>query len=216
MGKIFRNARDPISSETHFIGACLSFIGLIYILFEGIYYSLSSPVYIGSIIFGVSLIALYSASSIYHFFKGGQKIKTILRKLDHSMIYVLIVGTYTPVVLYCMDAPKSYYFLTVLWLIAGLGIIVKLFWLNAPRAIATLFYLVLGWAIVFDFNSFRSISSMCLTTIAAGGICYSVGALIYIFKKPNISKEFGFHEIFHIFVMLGSFLHYIAIVGLLL
>ncbi|MEG0368362.1 MAG: hemolysin III family protein, partial [Coprobacillus sp.] len=151
------------------------------------------------------------ASTIYHFFKGNEKIKTILRKLDHSMIYVLIVGTYTPVVMYCVEAPHSYYFLGILWSVAIIGIIVKICWLNAPRALTVGLYLILGWAIVFDYQAFSGISAECLTLIAAGGIAYSIGAFIYVLKKPNLSEMFGFHELFHIFVMLGSLLHYLAI-----
>lgn len=212
MNKLFKKAMDPISSETHFIGACLSILGLLIMIFVGVHRQ-TAPVILGAaIVFGISLIALYSASSIYHFFQGNEKIKLILRKLDHSMIYVLIVGTYTPVAMACMEAPHSYYFLSILWTIALIGIIVKIYWMNAPRSIATIIYLILGWAIVFDFQSFRGIPFNCLSLIALGGIAYSIGAFIYIFKKPNITKEFGFHELFHIFVMLGSLLHYLAVV----
>ncbi|WP_028043667.1 PAQR family membrane homeostasis protein TrhA [Candidatus Stoquefichus massiliensis] len=212
MKKIFQKAMDPISSETHFIGACLSLIGLLVMIFIGMKEHIDSNMMAATIVFGLSLVALYSASSIYHFYQGNQKIKTILRKLDHSMIYILIVGTYTPIAVSCMTVPHVYYFLGILWMIAVIGIIVKVCWLNAPRAIATAIYLILGWAIIFDFQSFSSISSDCLTMIAAGGIAYSIGAFIYIFKKPNISAAFGFHELFHIFVMLGSVLHYLAVV----
>lgn len=212
MNKLFAKAMDPISSETHFIGACLSLLGLLVMIVIGIKNQTDSSLMIAAIVFGISLIALYSASSIYHFFKGSQKIKTILRKLDHSMIYILIVGTYTPVAVYCMSIPHVYYFLGILWSVAILGIIIKICWLNAPRSIATAIYLILGWAIVFDFHSFQGIPMNCLMIIAAGGIAYSIGAFIYIFKKPNISEAFGFHELFHIFVMLGSLLHYFAII----
>lgn len=212
MLKMFKKAMDPISSETHFIGACLSCLGLLIIIAIGIQRETAPLLLAAAIIFGVSLIALYSASSIYHYFKGSDKIKLILRKLDHSMIYVLIVGTYTPVAVYCMEAPHSYYFLGILWTIAIIGIIVKICWINAPRAIATAIYLILGWAVVFDFQSFQGIPFQCLSLIALGGIAYSIGAFIYIFKKPNISEAFGFHELFHIFVMLGSLLHYLAII----
>lgn len=212
MNRLFKKAMDPISSETHFIGACLSLIGLFIMIGVGVYHNVT-PLNLGAaIVFGLSLIALYSASATYHFFKGSQKIKTILRKLDHSMIYVLIVGTYTPVVVYCVDAPHSYYFLGILWAIAILGIILKICWLNAPRAITTAIYLILGWSIVFDFQAFSGIPTTCLSLIAAGGIAYSIGAFIYIFKKPNLTQNFGFHELFHLFVMLGSLLHYLAIV----
>ena len=210
--KLFQKAMDPVSSETHFIGACLSFIGLLIMIFIGIQKDTSPAVLCAGIIFGISLIALYSASSIYHFFSGSQRIKTILRKLDHSMIYVLIVGTYTPVVIACMPAPHSYYFLAVLWSVAIIGIILKICWLNAPRAVATAIYLILGWSILFDFQSFRGIPLPCLFLIACGGIAYSIGAFIYIFKKPNLTKDFGFHELFHIFVIMGSVFHYLAIV----
>lgn len=216
MNRLFKKAMDPISSETHFIGACLSLIGLLFMILIGVKNDTSPTVLVSAVIFGVSLIALYSASSIYHYFSGNDKVKTILRKLDHSMIYVLIVGTYTPVVISCMEAPHSYLFLGILWTIAIVGIIVKVLWLNAPRAIATSIYLILGWAVVFDFQSFQGVPMNCLSLIAAGGIAYSIGAFIYIFKKPNISIQFGFHELFHIFVMIGSLLHYFAIILLII
>ena len=216
MNRLFKKAMDPISSETHFIGACLSLICLLFMILIGVKNDTSPTVLVSAVIFGVSLIALYSASSIYHYFSGNDKVKTILRKLDHSMIYVLIVGTYTPVVISCMEAPHSYLFLGILWTIAIAGIIVKVLWLNAPRAIATSIYLILGWAVVFDFQSFQGVPMNCLSLIAAGGIAYSIGAFIYIFKKPNISIQFGFHELFHIFVMIGSLLHYFAIILLII
>lgn len=211
MIKLFKKAMDPISSETHFIGACLSLLGLLIIVFIGLEKGTSSIIMAASIVFAFSLIALYAASSVYHFYQENQKIKVILRKLDHSMIYVLIVGTYTPIVIACMKTPHAYYFLGILWIIAVIGILVNVCWINAPRAISTAIYLILGWAIVFDFQSFNNISQSCLMMIAAGGIAYSVGAFIYIFKKPNLTVNFGFHELFHIFVMLGSFLHYLTI-----
>jgi Predicted membrane protein, hemolysin III homolog len=216
MNSFFRKAMDPISSETHFIGACLSLIGLFPMIIMGFIHHLQLTLMFSLIIFCFSLIALYSASAIYHFFNGNDKIKLILRKLDHSMIYVLIVGTYTPVIMFCMEAPHSYYFLGIMWLIAILGIIMKLCWMNAPRALTTVIYLILGWAIIFDFQSINGIPMHCLLLIVLGGITYSIGAFIYIFKKPNFSQSFGFHELFHIFVMLGSLFHYIAILLLIL
>lgn len=211
LNKMFKKAMDPLSSETHFIGACLSVVGLLIFVVEGLIKQTSSIMMLGVTVFGISLIALYSASTIYHYFKGSKKIKVMLRKLDHSMIYVLIVGTYTPVVVYCMEAPHSYYFLGTLWFVAILGIVMKIFWINAPRALTTAIYLILGWSILFDMNAFQGIPTPCLLLIACGGIAYSIGAFIYIFKKPNLTVAFGFHELFHVFVMLGSFFHYLAI-----
>lgn len=214
--ELLKKAMDPISCLTHFIGAGLSLIGLFIIIVLSKLVDIPNSLFLGVIIFGISLIALYSASSLYHYFSGSEKIKLILRKLDHSMIYVLIVGTYTPVVLFCMESPKCYYFLMILWMIALIGVIVSVCWINAPRIISTFIYLLLGWAVIFDFQSFSLLPSHILSLIAYGGISYSVGAIIYIIKKPNISSYFGFHEIFHIFVMVGSLLHYIAVLLLVL
>ena len=209
--KFFKKAMDPVSSETHFIGACMSVLGFFIMILMCIYNEVNIFDSIGVIVFCVSLICLYSASSIYHYFRGKEKIKLILRKLDHSMIYVLIVGTYTPIVISCMSMNKAMCFLLILWSIALIGVILKIVWIEAPRFISTIIYLILGWSIVFDFQSFSILPLSIFSLIAAGGIAYSIGAIIYIIKKPNISKLFGFHELFHIFVMVGSLFHHIAI-----
>lgn len=214
MNKLLKKASDPISFETHFIAVGISVIGLIVLLLNGMKHEVLPHLLSACILFDLSLIALYSASSIYHYFHKYKKLSVILRKIDHSMIYVLIVGTYTPVVMYCMEAPRSYYFLGVMWSVALIGILVKVLWIDAPRFISTCLYLVLGWSVLFDFSSFSTIPMRSLILIALGGISYTIGAIIYIVKKPNISMHFGFHELFHIFVMLGSFLHYIAIIML--
>ena len=156
--ELLKKAMDPISWLTHFIGAGLSLIGLFIIIVLSKLVDIPNSLFLGVIIFGISLIALYSASSLYHYFSGSEKIKLILRKLDHSMIYVLIVGTYTPVVLFCMESPKCYYFLMILWMIALIGVIVSVCWINAPRIISTFIYLLLGWAVIFDFQSFFLLS----------------------------------------------------------
>ena len=212
MISLFKRACDPMSSYTHFIGAILSCVGLLLFIVLGLYLNSSIISMIGCIVFGISLILLYSSSSLYHYFNGKETIKKMLRKLDHAMIYVLIVGTYTPVTLAFVEFKHAIIFLSILWAIAVIGIIIKVFWINAPRMISTVIYLALGWAIVFDIGAFSLVPLPCLKLIAVGGIAYSMGAIIYIVKKPNISTLFGFHELFHILVMLGSFMHYIAIV----
>lgn len=212
--KIFRKAMDPVSSETHFIGAVLSLVTLIIMMVIAVKEGSNQQTVVGITVFGLSSISLYSASFIYHYYNADEdnNIKLILRKLDHSMIYVLIAGTYTPVCLTYLDYPHSLYFLTAIWLIAIIGIIVKLFWMNAPRFISTVFYLLMGWALIFDLPAFANVPLGCLGLIAAGGISYSIGAVIYIFEKPNWFKSFGFHELFHIFVMVGSVFHFLAVI----
>ena len=134
-----------------------------------------------------------------------------LKKLDHSMIYVLIAGSYTPIILKFMPAPRSYIFLGVIWLIALTGIAIKLLWIDAPRLIGTALYLALGWAIAFDFGVVLSMPAPAIALLAAGGLAYTVGGVIYIAKKPNLGLMIGFHELFHLFVIVGSVCHYLMV-----
>ena len=134
-----------------------------------------------------------------------------LKKLDHSMIYVLIAGSYTPIVLRYMPAPRSYVFLSVIWMIALAGIAVKLLWIDAPRLLGTALYLALGWAIAFDFGVVLSMPVPAILLLAAGGIAYTIGGVIYIAKKPNLGPMLGFHELFHLFVIAGSIFHYFMV-----
>lgn len=208
----FLQGRDPISSMTHFIGA-LCAVGLTVIMLTiGIAIRHLAPITLLSLlIFGLSMIALYSASAYYHFIRTTPEREARFRKVDHAMIYVLIAGTYTPICLHFMPAGHGLAFVATMWAIAFVGIVVKIYWMSAPRWLSTAFYLLMGWAIVFDFSSFQSIPMACLILIALGGIAYSVGAVMYICKKPNLLQNFGFHELFHLFILLGSFLHFLAI-----
>jgi channel protein, hemolysin III family len=211
MKKYYQNAREPMSSLTHLIGAILSFFILILMIIIGILNNIELKILTSVIIFGISLISLYSASAYYHYFPGNDKNWQYLRKLDHSMIYVLIAGSYTPFVISFVESKHALFFMIIIWSIALLGIIVKLCWMNAPRFLSTLFYLLMGWAIVFDSSAFKRFPKEVVLLIAIGGINYSLGAILYIIKKPNIFKSFGFHEIFHIFIMLGSLFHILAV-----
>ena len=212
MSRYMVKARDPISSMTHLIGAIFFAVATVLLICKTIIWSdWSVKVLVGVILFGCSLVALYSASSIYHFFNGSQKTLLILRKLDHAMIYVLIAGTYTPILLKYMSGLEGWIFTIAMWACAAIGIIIKLCWFSAPRWLQTVLYLAMGWAILFDISIFKSMSGVAFLLLAAGGISYTIGGVIYMLKKPNISAQFGFHELFHIFVLLGSLFHFLMI-----
>ena len=211
MSYFYRYAGDPVSSFTHYIGMCLAMLGSMILLFKGIHLDAEPSKFICCIIFGISLVALYAASTLYHFYKGSDKVLLRLRKLDHSIIYVLIAGTYTPIVMYCMEKMRAAIFLAIMWSFAASGIIFKLCWIAAPRWLYTSIYLIMGWSVMFDFDAFKTLPSGCLTLVAAGGIFYSIGAAFYIAKRPKMINGIGFHEIFHIFIMIGSLFHYIAV-----
>lgn len=212
MPRVFLRAREPFSSYSHFVGAVLSGIGLFAMLLRLMLDdTVSGQLAVAAVVFCLSLIALYSASTIYHFSGRGEAVLRRLKKLDHSMIYVLIAGSYTPIVLRYMPAPRSYLFLGAIWLIALSGIAIKLLWIDAPRLLGTVLYLALGWAIALDFGVVLSMPAPAIFLLAAGGLSYTVGGIVYITKKPNIGAVLGFHELFHLFVIAGSLCHYLMV-----
>ena len=197
MPRAFLKAREPFSCYSHFVGAVLSAVGLFALLVRLLVQpDISGQLAGAAVVFCLSLIALYSASSAYHFSGRGEAVVRRLKKLDHSMIYVLIAGSYTPIILKFMPAPRCFVFLGVIWLIALTGIAVKLLWIDAPRLIGTALYLALGWAIAFDFGVVLSMPSPAVELLAAGGLSYTVGGIIYILKKPNFSLNGGGQNVF--------------------
>lgn len=201
--------REPVSGFTHMFGAIASLIGMVILIVMSAY-NRSTVHIVTFAVFGVSLILLYSASSIYHLVTISEKAINRLRKLDHSMIYVLIAGTYTPICLIALKGSLGWGLFIGIWALATLGIILKMFWMEAPRWLYTLFYILMGWISIFVIAPLaRVIAPTGIAWLFAGGIFYTVGAVIYATKWPRIkSKVFGFHEIFHIFVLMGSFAHY--------
>jgi hemolysin III len=202
--------REPISSLTHLLGAFLSAIGLILL----IKYSLDKTNVYNAIIlavFGISSILLYSASSTYHKSTSSKKVIKVLRRVDHSMIYVLIAGTYTPICLIALKGTIGTLLFLVIWILALIGIVLKVVWFDAPRWLSTGFYILMGWiSIIAIVPIIKAISLGGFMWLLAGGLFYTVGGVIYATKRPKINlKFFGFHEIFHIFIMFGSLCHYI-------
>lgn len=214
MQKFFNHAQDPVSCGTHAIGAAAAFAGGFFLLIRAVRIGAPMLTLAAAMCFCLSMIALYSASALYHFYPGDVNsagVKRRLRKMDHSMIYVLIAGSYTPFSLVLLPRPTGMRFCLALWGVAIAGVLLKLLWINAPRVLSTLIYLVMGWAIVFVAKDFAAISQPCLTLVALGGVCYSVGAVFYAIKKPNLSAQWTFHELFHLLILAGSFFHYLAV-----
>lgn len=201
--------REPVNALTHLSGAVLSLIGTIILLCHT---HLSALTITSIIIFGLSLIALYTTSGIYHLVYATDAILLKLRKLDHSMIFILIAGSYTPFCLLALDGAWKWSIITIVWTLTIVGIILKMFWITMPRWVSTGFYIGMGWIALFALKPlYDSLSAGGFTFLLLGGLMYTIGGIIYGLKKPNFSKDFGFHEIFHIFVMLGSLCHYWAV-----
>lgn len=214
MRKLLARAQDRVSFETHAIGALAALVGCGAMTVRGVMVGASASTLWAALIFCLSAVALYTASAVYHFYPGDDRtagVKRMLRKMDHSMIYVLIAGSYTPFAMVMMPQPAGMRFCAVLWTVAAAGIIMKMFWINAPRILSTSIYLLMGWAVVFIGKDFAAVGRPCMTLVALGGVCYSVGAVFYAIKKPNLSSEWTFHELFHLLILAGSLFHYAAV-----
>lgn len=203
--------RDRISCITHLIGAIAGVAATFFFVIKSTSSSVIDPVKVfSSLTFGISIVLLYSASALYHYVSEQSAHLSALRRLDHSMIYVLIAGSYTPVLLNMQNINKGWILTAAIWAIAFVGVGVKVFVQNVPRLFSTICYIAMGWFILIDTSALTSLSSGGVALLAAGGISYTIGGIIYAIKKPNISESFGFHELFHIFVMIGSLCHFFS------
>ena len=208
-------SREPASALTHLIGAILSVGALAALIYRGAVSGTAWHV-VSFTVFGVSLIVLYTASTLYHGLALSPKAKLAFRRLDHMMIFVLIAGTYTPFCLVPLRGSWGWPLFGVIWGCAVLGMIVKLFWMNAPRWLSLGFYLLMGWLVVVAaYPLSQSVSAASLTWLGVGGLLYTVGAVFYAVKWPSPwPGRFGFHEIWHLFVMAGSAAHFVAVLAL--
>lgn len=200
--------REPVNSITHFIGMIAAAILFPFIILK----STNHLEIISLSIFLIGLIGLYGTSAIYHGIKGSEKTLHHWRLADHIMIYILIAATYTPICLLYLKGVFGIVLLSVIWLLTILGIIAKTLWLNMPRKLYTGLYIGLGWAAIFAiYPLLKTVGLIGVILLVSGGVSYTVGGIIYAKKPVTPFKYFGFHEIFHLFILLGSLFHAIMI-----
>lgn len=212
---MFKNLREPVNSLTHWVGAILAFGGLVTLLIVG--WGTPAKV-ISFVIYGVSLIFLFSASATYHMVRVKDKALEIFRKIDHAAIYLLIAGTYTP---FCVNAFTGFWqwgMLSIIWFLALIGILVKVFYIRAPRWLNAGIYLVMGWPSIAAIGQMlAALPVSVIGWLVAGSVLYTLGAIVYITKIFNFAPGvFGFHEMWHIFVMLAAAAHFVAVLGVAL
>ncbi len=213
MRKIFR---DPFSGLSHILGALLGVAGLLYLIRR----CLATGDFASSIpfaIFAVSVILMYTSSGVYHLVHASESTIKRLRRIDHTMIFILIAGSYTPFCLVALKNSNGLPLMVAIWGIAFAGFAVKIFWMHAPRWLSTGLYLVMGWLALLVLSPLsRALTSQGLAWLFGGGLFYSVGAVIYAVKRPNpYPPHFGFHEIWHLFVLAGTMCHFFSVVTLL-
>jgi len=164
-------------------------------------------------IYAVSLSALFGTSALYHRVEWRPKARVWMRRLDHSMIFLLIAGTYTPFALLVLSGPLADAILAVVWVGAILGAIVEIVWIDHPKWVAAIIYVSLGWVALIAFPGLWEEMGVAGTLlVAAGGLLYTVGAVVYATQRPNPNpRVFGYHEVFHLFVIAAAAAHFAAV-----
>ncbi len=210
--------REPGSALTHLAAMLLTAGASLPLLLKasdlGVIYVLAMMV------FAVSMILLYGASAFYHAINLSPAVISIFRKFDHSMIFVLIAGSYTPVCVLVLSPGPGIPLLIAVWSLAIIGILLKILWINCPRWLSSTIYIAVGWSVVLVMQPiYATLSHEAFSWLLAGGLFYTVGGIVYALKLAAFNDRhpyFGSHEIFHLFVMAGSFCHFIFMYQFLL
>ena len=170
----------------------------------------SARAYVGGAVFAASLILMYATSAVYHRITWTPRLRGIVRRLDHSTIFVLIAGTYTPFCLLVLNTAWGISILSVVWGLAAAGIIMKLVWPGAPRWLSVLLYAIVGWLALIAAPQLAAwFTAVPLALLLLGGLLYTLGGVVYALRKPDpYPRVFGYHEVFHTLVVAGSVLHY--------
>ena len=205
--------REPGSAITHFIAMMMAMVAAVPLLVKA---AGSNRTCLSAMtVFMLSMVLLYGASALYHSVNVSGKILKFFKKLDHMMIFVLIAGSYTPVCLIVLGGNLGYKLLALVWGIAIVGMAIKACWVTCPKWFSSIIYIAMGWVCVLAFTQIiNSLSAQAFGWLLAGGIIYTIGGVIYALKLPIFNakhKNFGSHEIFHLFVMGGSICHFIVI-----
>ena len=198
--------KDPISGYSHLAGAMIFLIGSVFLVKK----AENALEFFSFFVFGATAFSLYFASAWYHLFGSPSEKIGYSRKLDHALIYFLIAGTFTPFCLVLLNGLLGWIVFASVWILTAIGtaaIFFDSFWKHFPRWASTGLYLLMGWigaVLVYPMRLYP----MIIALVAAGGFFYTIGAVIYILKKPNFTKNFGFHELFHFFILAGTIAHF--------
>ena len=206
--------KDPVSAGTHFVACLAAVLCTPVMLTHAAGQGADLAGMTAQSAFMLGMVLLYGASAAYHTFDISVKANKRLKKLDHSMIFVLIAGSYTPVCLLALPAGIGRFLLALVWSIAAAGILLKNCWVFCPKWFSSVLYIGMGWVCVLAMPQLLvCLSPFCFGWLLAGGIAYTVGGVIYALKLSAFNRlcpGFGSHEVFHLFVMLGSICHFVC------
>jgi len=200
---------EKFNSITHLVGAVLAIMGLGALITVAVQQQ-DLLLFIGFLTFGLTLVMLYSVSTLYHSFKN-PFVKRVFQQLDHISIYLLIAGTYTPFMLVTLIDSNGIWILVSVWGLAIIGIALELSVKNRIEVLQIVIYLIMGWLVVIDFDELnKTLPETGVYLLAAGGLAYTLGVIFYILGHKQLLKHS--HGIWHLFVLTGSFLHFMAII----
>jgi hemolysin III len=201
--------QEKVSFYSHFIGVLAAIFGAAWLIYT---VRLSSAHMVVAMVYGLSVILLFSASAAYHGLKQKDDEISVWRKLDHIAIFVMIAGSYTAVCYVYLSGYWKWSIIIFQWALVLAGFFLKFFYIKAPRYFSTVIYLFMGWIGIIPIKELlTTMPPNALFYLFTGGISFTLGAILYAIEKPVFSPWFGFHEIFHLFVLLGAFFHYLLI-----
>lgn len=217
-------ARDPYdglrlwSALTHGFGAALALLGTILLLVRTALNGADLWKILSFAVYGVSMVCLYTASTLYHAVNTTVKGRIALRKYDHTAIYFLIAGTYTPICLTALRGRWGWSLLVIIWVLALAGAVMSLLWIHCPRTLTSIIYIAMGWiAIVAIYPLWLTLGWRGVFWLLLGGVLYTIGGVLYALKWPGRNNpRFGCHEIFHVFILLGSLAHFLMMYRVIL
>ncbi len=207
-------AKDRMSALTHFIGFIISVFSCPIMIIKGAIDGRSFSGLISYAVFSMSMVLLYGASASYHSFNLGVYLNKRLRKIDHMMISVLIAGTYTPLCIGPLNGNGGYPLLCVIWALALLSIAFSLYWITCPKWLSSVIYIAMGWACVpYISKLYHILPREGFFLLLSGGIIYTIGGVLYAVKLRVLERNRNFrsHEVFHMFVMGGTLMHYLMV-----
>lgn len=208
----------PWSAITHGAGAVLAILATALLLVKTVLTGGDAWKIVSFAIYGASMTGLYTASTLYHCVNAAVAGRIALRKYDHASIYFLIAGTYTPVCLTALRGPWGWSLFGIIWGLAIAGLVMSLVWINCPRSLTATVYIAMGWlAVVAVYPLCMALGWRGIFWLLLGGVLYTIGGVLYALKWPGRNNpRFGCHEVFHVFILLGSAAHFLMIYRVLL
>lgn len=206
--------KAPVNASTHIVACFAAIAGVGYLIAHA--WGNGSKIAVLAI-YGVSLVTMFGASSIYHAVTRWPRLTFVLRRIDHASIFLMIAGSYTPVLFFGLDGAWRWAMLLAIWSVTAVAIVVAIRFIDAPRWLSTALYVALGWlAVIPSAKLVAALPHRAITLIALGGLLYTIGAIVYASKRPNlVPQRFGFHELFHLFVVAAAAAQYAAVAGFL-